>query len=112
VITPIDLDHQQFLGNTLGAIAGEKAGIIKRGVTCVVGPQHDEAMDVIEASAARLGAPLLAYGQHWHVSVERDRLIYQDDNGLLDLPAARPARSASGPERRCSHRDATPSETG
>lgn len=86
VITPIDLDHQQFLGNTLGAIAGEKAGIIKRGVTCVVGPQHDEAMDVIEATAARLGAPLLAYGQHWHVSVERDRLIYQDDNGLLDLP--------------------------
>ncbi|MEN8897005.1 MAG: Mur ligase family protein, partial [Yoonia sp.] len=74
VITPIDLDHQQFLGDTLTAIAGEKAGIIKRGVTCIVGPQHDEAMDVIETTAARLGAPLLAHGQHWHVSVERDRL--------------------------------------
>jgi len=86
VITPIDLDHQQFLGDTLAAIAGEKAGIIKRGVTCVVGPQHEEAMDVIEAVAARLGAPLLAYGQHWHVSVERDRLVYQDERGLLDLP--------------------------
>jgi dihydrofolate synthase/folylpolyglutamate synthase len=86
VITPVDLDHQQFLGNTLAAIAGEKAGIIKRGVTCVVGPQHTEAMDVIEAKAARLGAPLLAYGQHWHVSSARDRLIYQDETGLLDLP--------------------------
>lgn len=86
IITPVDLDHQQYLGNTLAAIAGEKAGIIKRGVACVVGPQHPESMDVIEAVAARNGAPLLAYGQHWHVSTERDRLIYQDDRGLLDLP--------------------------
>ena len=86
IITPVDLDHQQYLGNTLAAIAGEKAGIIKRGVPCVVGPQHPESMDVIEAVAARNGAPLLAYGQHWHVSTEHDRLIYQDDRGLLDLP--------------------------
>ena len=86
IITPVDLDHQQYLGNTLAAIAGEKAGIIKRGVACLVGPQHPESMDVIEAVAARNGAPLLAYGQHWHVSTERDRLIYQDDRGLLDLP--------------------------
>ena len=86
IITPVDLDHQQYLGNTLAAIAGEKAGIIKRGVACVVGPQHPESMDVIEAVAARNGAPLLAYDQHWHVSTERDRLIYQDDRGLLDLP--------------------------
>lgn len=86
VITPIDLDHQQFLGDTLTAIAGEKAGIIKRGVPCVVGPQHDECMDVIERTAARLSAPLLAHGQHWHVSQERGRLIYQDETGLLDLP--------------------------
>ena len=86
VITPIDLDHQQFLGDTLTAIAGEKAGIIKRGVPCVVGPQHDESMNVIERTAARLGASLLAHGQHWHVSEERGRLIYQDETGLLDLP--------------------------
>ncbi|MEC8039806.1 MAG: folylpolyglutamate synthase/dihydrofolate synthase family protein [Pseudomonadota bacterium] len=86
IITPISIDHEQFLGNTLTKIAGEKAGIIKRGVPCVVGPQPDEAMDVIEATAARLGAPLLAYGQHWHVWEERGRLIYQDERGLLDLP--------------------------
>ncbi|WP_296477823.1 folylpolyglutamate synthase/dihydrofolate synthase family protein [Roseinatronobacter sp.] len=86
VITPISLDHQQFLGETLPEIAAEKAGIIKRAVPCVVGPQEDAALDVIEARANRLGAPLLVYGQHWHVSVEAGRLIYQDENGLLDLP--------------------------
>ena len=86
VITPISIDHEQFLGNTLTKIAGEKAGIIKRGVPVVVGPQPEEAMDVIEATAMRLGAPVIAYGQHWHVSEERGRLVYQDERGLLDLP--------------------------
>jgi dihydrofolate synthase/folylpolyglutamate synthase len=86
VITPVSIDHQQFLGETLPEIAGEKAGIIKRGVPCVVGPQQDASLDVIEARAARLGAPVLAYGQQWHVSTERGRLVYQDETGLLDLP--------------------------
>ncbi len=86
IITPVDLDHQAYLGDTLPEIAGEKAGILKRGVPCVVGPQHDAALGVIEARAARLGAPLLAHGQHWHVSQERGRLIYHDERGLLDLP--------------------------
>lgn len=86
IITPVDLDHQQFLGDTLTEIAGEKAGIIKRGVPCVVGPQHTESMEVIEAVASRLGSPLLAYGQQWHVSAERGRLVYQDETGLLDVP--------------------------
>lgn len=86
VITPVSVDHQQFLGETLPEIAGEKAGIIKRGVPCVVGPQQDAALDVIEHKAAREAAPLLAYGQHWHVNVEGGRMIYQDERGLLDLP--------------------------
>lgn len=86
VITPISFDHPQLLGDTVAEIAGEKAGILKRGVTCIVGPQSDEALDVIEAKAARVGAPLLVYGQHWHVFEERGRMVYQDDNGLLDLP--------------------------
>lgn len=85
IITPVSMDHEGFLGDTLAKIAGEKAGIIKRGVPCVVGPQAEEAMDVIEAQAARLGAPLLADGQHWHVFEERGRLIYQDETGLVDL---------------------------
>ncbi|MFK7834642.1 MAG: folylpolyglutamate synthase/dihydrofolate synthase family protein [Sulfitobacter sp.] len=86
VITPVSIDHQQFLGETLPEIAGEKAGIIKRGVPCVVGPQADEALDVIEAVAAKKGAPLLVYGQHWHVGTEAGRLVFQDETGLLDLP--------------------------
>ncbi|SFL18335.1 bifunctional folylpolyglutamate synthase/dihydrofolate synthase [Shimia haliotis] len=86
VITPISKDHEQFLGDTVAKIAAEKAGIIKRGVPVIVGPQPDEAMDVIEATAARLGAPLIAYGQHWHVYEERGRLVFQDETGLVDLP--------------------------
>ena len=86
IITPVSFDHQQYLGNTLPEIASAKAGIIKRRVPCVVGPQADEALAVIEAEAARLGAPLLVHGQHWHAVAERGRLIFQDENGLLDLP--------------------------
>ncbi len=86
IITPVSLDHQHYLGETLSEIAGEKAGILKRGVPCIVGPQDDLALDVIEARASKLGAPVLAYGQHWHVWEERERLIYQDETGLLDLP--------------------------
>ncbi|WP_066604724.1 bifunctional folylpolyglutamate synthase/dihydrofolate synthase [Celeribacter halophilus] len=89
IITPISIDHTQFLGETLAEIAAEKAGIIKRGVPCVVGPQPDEALEVIEATAARLGAPLLRYGQEWHVWEERGRLIFQDEHGLRDLPLPR-----------------------
>jgi len=86
VITPVSKDHEQFLGETIAEIAAEKAGILKRGVPCIVGPQSDEAMDVVERAAARVGAPLIAYGQHWHVHEERGRLVFQDERGLLDLP--------------------------
>jgi len=86
VITPVSIDHQQYLGDTLPEIAGEKAGIIKRLVPCIVGPQQDAAMEVIEAEAARHHAPLLAFGQQWHVSAEAGRMVYQDETGLLDLP--------------------------
>lgn len=86
VITPVSLDHQQFLGDTVALIAGEKAGILKRGVPCVVGPQTDEGMESIEYRAQRLSAPLIAQGQQWHSFEERGRLIFQDETGLLDLP--------------------------
>ncbi|MDJ0858829.1 MAG: folylpolyglutamate synthase/dihydrofolate synthase family protein [Dinoroseobacter sp.] len=85
-ITPVSYDHQQFLGNTLPEIAAEKAGILKRGVSCVVTRQEDAALEVIEARAMRVGAPLLVQQQHWHVWEERGRLVYQDESGLLDVP--------------------------
>ncbi len=89
VITPVSMDHESYLGDTLAKIAGEKAGILKRGVPCVVGPQQEEALDVIEARAARIGAPLHVHGQHWHVTEEAGRLVFQDEDGLMDLPLPR-----------------------
>lgn len=86
ILTPISLDHEAFLGDTIEKIAAEKAGIIKRGVPVIVGPQSEAGLAMIEARAARLGAPVLACGQHWHVSEDRGRLLYQDENSLLDLP--------------------------
>jgi dihydrofolate synthase/folylpolyglutamate synthase len=87
VITPVGLDHTGFLGNNLAEIAGEKAGIIKRNVPVIVAEQPPEALEVIERQAQRLRAPLHVFGQHWHVNVERGRLVYQDERGLMDLAA-------------------------
>lgn len=86
IITSVSMDHESFLGDTLAKIASEKAGIIKRGIPVILGPQTDEGLQVMETTAARLGAPILAHGQHWQAWEERGRLIYQDENGLLDLP--------------------------
>ena len=89
VITPVSIDHTEFLGPSLMAIAREKAGIIRREVAVISAEQGPEAMAVIEAQARRLRAPLHAAGQHWHVGTERGRLVYQDDRGLLDLASPR-----------------------
>ena len=89
VITPVGMDHAEFLGDTLMKIAGEKAGIIKRGVPVVCAEQAPEAKAVIEQQARQMHAPLHAAGQEWHVNVERGRLVYQDERGLMDLAAPR-----------------------
>ncbi len=89
VITPVSFDHEQYLGSTLAAIAGEKAGILKPGVPCVVAPQAAEALEVIEAKAEAVGAPLHVHGRDWMAWRERDRLVVQDDRGLADLPLPR-----------------------
>ncbi len=87
IITRISIDHVDFLGSTLEAIAAEKAGIIKRGVPVILAAQQREALAPIERQAARLGAPLKIAGEDWTATEERGRLVYQDDSGLLDLPA-------------------------
>ena len=89
VITPVSIDHVDYLGTDLAAIAGEKAGILKLGAPAVVAPQAEEALTTIEQRAALVGAPLMVAGQHWITFEERGRLVYQDDDGLLDLPAPR-----------------------
>ncbi len=87
VITNVQLDHQQWLGETVKKIAFEKAGIIKRNVPVICAEQTPEAIAVIERQAKRLQAPMHAAGQEWHVNIERGRLVYQDDRGLMDLAA-------------------------
>jgi len=86
VITTIDYDHQQYLGDTLTQIAHEKAGILKRGVPAVIGVQPDEARAEIERVAARVGSPLAIANQDWQSFEQHGRLVFTDEKGLLDLP--------------------------
>ncbi len=87
IITPVSVDHTEFLGDTIEKIAFEKAGIIKAGAPVIVAAQARDALAVIERQAARLKAPIRIAGENWTATEERGRLVYQDDNGLLDLPA-------------------------
>jgi dihydrofolate synthase/folylpolyglutamate synthase len=87
VITRIAIDHTDFLGDTLEKIANEKAGILKRGTPAIVAAQARDALAAIERQAARLKAPLKIAGEDWTATEERGRLVYQDEAGLLDLPA-------------------------
>src|SRR5438105_13590276 len=87
VITPVSFDHAEYLGDTLAKIAAEKAGILKRDVPAIVAAQPREALAVIERAAARVGAPIRIAGEDWTATEARGRLVYQDDDGLLDLPA-------------------------
>jgi dihydrofolate synthase/folylpolyglutamate synthase len=86
VIQPVGLDHEEFLGSDIRAIAGEKAGIIKQSVPVVIGPQEDAALEVILARANRLSAPAYVFGQDFAAHQEHGRMVYQDEYGLLDLP--------------------------
>jgi dihydrofolate synthase/folylpolyglutamate synthase len=87
VITRVSLDHRDFLGDTIEQIAAEKAGILKADVPAVIASQPREALAVIERQAARVRAPLAIAGENWTATEERGRLVYQDEDGLLDLPA-------------------------
>lgn len=86
VITPIALDHQQFLGDTPGQIAVAKAGILKRGSPAVFARQPDDALDTLTRKAARLGIRPFVGGQDFDGFEQDGRLVYQDEDGLLDLP--------------------------
>jgi dihydrofolate synthase/folylpolyglutamate synthase len=87
VITPISVDHTDFLGDNVESIAAEKAGIIKCNVPVIVAAQPRDALAVIERQATRLNAPVRIAGEDWTATEERGRLVYQDDDGLIDLPA-------------------------
>ena len=86
IITNVDYDHQQYLGDTLSLIAHEKAGILKRNCTGIVGMQPDQARAEIERVAERVHAPLAIAGQDWQAYEQHGRMVFQDEAGLLDLP--------------------------
>ena len=89
IVTPVALDHQHYLGNDLATIAGEKAGIFRKDVPAVIGPQNPAAMAVLEEQAFSVGAQPFKYGEDWNVFEEQGRLIYQDEDGLSDLALPR-----------------------
>lgn len=86
LITTVSMDHESYLGDTLASIAGEKAGILKSGVTAVIGPQRPEALAVIEARAAAIGAPLLTHGRDWQVQASANGMIVETPTYHLELP--------------------------
>jgi dihydrofolate synthase/folylpolyglutamate synthase len=86
VITPVSIDHTQYLGDTLPGIAGEKSGILKVGVPAVIGAQTDAAEVVIAARAAELNTPLLRHGREWTVCVEAGRIRYEGTSGTYEFP--------------------------
>ncbi|MDD9992356.1 MAG: bifunctional folylpolyglutamate synthase/dihydrofolate synthase [Rhodospirillales bacterium] len=81
VITPVSIDHTHYLGETLPLIAAEKAGILKEGVTGVIGRQEAEADAIIESVADRVGAPLARVGREWSFERSDSHLVVQGGNG-------------------------------
>lgn len=88
-IAPVALDHQAYLGDTIEKIAFEKAGIIKRKVPVAVGRQQDEARDTIEEVARKNNASIMIAGQDFDAYRDATGFVYQDEEGLLDLPLAK-----------------------
>ena len=91
VITPIGLDHENLLGNTLAEIAGEKAGIIKPGVPVVSAPQQSQAEDVIRARADECGSPVQFINDTYKRSPAALRGEYQKRNAALAIAAIQAA---------------------
>ncbi len=86
IFTPIGFDHQGALGATLSDIAAHKAGILKRHSPAITVRQAPEAMAVLEAEAARVGAPLWRQGVEWDAYASNGRLVVQSEIRTLDLP--------------------------
>ena len=89
VVTPVSIDHAEFLGDTVEKIAFEKGGVFKPGAQGVIGYQQENAERVLEGCARRAGAPAIVARRDFDVREENGRLIFEDERGLLDLPPPR-----------------------
>jgi dihydrofolate synthase/folylpolyglutamate synthase len=87
VITPVDFDHMDFLGDTLDKIATEKAGILRPGVPCVVGPQPPAAAKAIERAARKIGAPLWRRNVEFSAKRTIGGFRWTGDEHAIELPA-------------------------
>ena len=87
VVTPVALDHAEFLGDTIAEVAGEKAGIVKRGVPVVIGPQTEVGGNVLRGAAERAGAPATVWGEDFRAYAQGGRLVWESADTVLDLPA-------------------------
>ena len=85
-ITPVSLDHQQFLGDTVAKIAFEKAGILKTGVPAVIAAQSQDAAAIIAAHANEIGAPLYRAGTEWKATARSDRCLAYRGQSRFVLP--------------------------
>ena len=85
-ITPVDFDHQKYLGDTLAAIAAEKAGILKPRVPTAVSAQRPEAMAPIAMRAEEIGTPLLLEQRDWRIVPGANGFRYEGPRWTLDLP--------------------------
>jgi dihydrofolate synthase/folylpolyglutamate synthase len=87
VVGPVDLDHREYLGETIEAVAAEKAGIFKAGAPAVLGRQRANAAAILEARAERAGAPVVSMSRDFDAYPERGGMVFQGDDRLFDLPA-------------------------
>ena len=77
IITPISLDHQQYLGDTLEKIAYEKAGILKEKRPAIIGQQGPEALKVIKLKAEETGSPLFIFQRDWNITETKSAIKFE-----------------------------------
>jgi len=89
VVTPVSMDHKEHLGDTVEKIAATKAGIFKRGAPAIIAPQATSPSEVLEQAARAVRARPIVGGQDFTIHEEHGRLVFQDLDGLIDLPLPR-----------------------
>ena len=97
VITSINYDHSEFLGNTISAIAEEKAGIIKDGVPVITSAQEPSVMDAIKKKTEEKNASLFIYGRDFSAAIKTEDTSgsvfnYNGSNNFEDLAVSLPGR--------------------
>lgn len=91
IITPISFDHMEYLGETIEKIAGEKAGIIKHGVPCVISWQQEEAMEVFFGKCMETGSPIYTWGKDWDFEVTETGFDFIDSGDEMAFRMPKPA---------------------